>query len=190
MQVRKSAYTLVVYQLLTNDGTSSWEGKARIVRYELPKYQTVSTLEQTLGYQEPIDPDPSDANVINFASWMPSAGLTAASGSWATLVDFVDSPIPDSGTTIDASILSCPTGMQRSPNPATVASTSWTSFFACVRDSDAAGVATNQDVEIFLRGNFKGSDGGGAINALSEASGLPTLRAGILVRGVIDKDPD
>ncbi|MDA0867183.1 MAG: hypothetical protein O2890_12360, partial [Cyanobacteria bacterium] len=84
----------------------------------------------------------------------------------------------------------CPAGMQRSPNPAAVASTTWTSFFACVRDPNVGGVSTNQDVEIFLRGNFEPGDGGGLIRAISEASGLPTLRAGILVRGVIDKDPD
>jgi prepilin-type N-terminal cleavage/methylation domain-containing protein len=187
LQVRKSAYTLVVYQLLENDGagTTSWEGQSRIVRYELPKYRTVSTLEQTSGYQEPIDPDPSDATVINFANWTPTAANT--DGNAAVLVDFVDSP---NGTVDDASVLDCPVGMQRSPNPATVTATSWTSFFACVRDPDVGGVATNQDVEIFLRGNFEPEDGGGSIRALSESSGLPTLRAGILVRGVIDKDPD
>jgi prepilin-type N-terminal cleavage/methylation domain-containing protein len=185
LQVRKSAYTLVVYQLLTDNSGTSWEGKARIVRYELPKYDDVATLAQNPGYKEPIDPNPADADVINFPTWTPTA--TPTQGNAAVLVDFVDAP---TGTVGDDSILGCPTGMQRSPNPATVASTSWTSFFACVRDPAAAGIATNQDVEIFLRGNFKANDGGGSINAISEASGLPTLRAGILVRGVIDKDPD
>lgn len=186
LQVRKSSYTLVVYQLIPNDGTgtTAWDGQARIVRYELPKYQTVADLEQTPGYQEPIDPDTTDDDPISFANWTPDG---TADGIAAVLVDFVDSP---NGTVDDTTILDCPVGMQRSPNPTEVASTSWTSFFACVRDPTVGGLATNQDVEIFLRGNFKPEDGGGSIQALSEASGLPTLRAGILVRGVIDKDPD
>lgn len=182
LNVRKSSYTLVVYQLLENDGSgaTSWDGKARIVRYELPKYQTVSTLTQTPGYREPLDVEAS----ISFANWTPD-GTTA--GNSAVLVDFVASPTEPVN---DASILACPVGMQRSPNPATVAATNWTSFFACVRDPDVAGAATNQDVEVFLRGDFEPQDGGGSIQAISESSGLPTLRAGVLIRGVIGKDPD
>lgn len=181
LDVRKATYTLVVYQLLTNDATTAWEGKARIVRYELPKYQTLSTLAQKPGYQEPIDATAG----INFSNWTPTAANTV--GNAAVLVDFVDDP---TGPVANTSLLACPVGMDRSPNDSVVASTSWTSFFACVRDSNLGGAATNQDLEIFLRGNFEPHDGGGSIRALSESSGLPTLRAGILVRGVIDKDPD
>jgi hypothetical protein len=63
-----------------------------------------------------------------------------------------------------------------------------TSFFACVQDPTAEEGNLNQDVEIFVRGNFEPASGDSLIRALSESSGLPTLKTGVLVRGVLDKN--
>jgi prepilin-type N-terminal cleavage/methylation domain-containing protein len=187
LKVRQATYSLIVYRLETTPN-ATWDGQARIVRYRLPKYTSItsSSLNSTPGYSEPlVAADPS----IGFETWQVSGGTVG--GNTDILVDYVDNPVPDAGalaTFVSSGILNCPDGMQRSPDNTIQAST--TSFFACVQDPTAAIGNLNQDVEIFLRGNIEPRDGGGLIRPLSESSALPTLKTGVLVRGVIDKDLD
>ncbi|MDA0673730.1 MAG: prepilin-type N-terminal cleavage/methylation domain-containing protein [Cyanobacteria bacterium] len=181
LKVRQATYTLVVYQLIANDGSDdTWTGQARIIRYELPKYtprvENNPNLQITQGYAEPIDRSNSD---LTFANW--STAGTTVGGNWAVLVDYVDAP---TNPIDNAAILNCDSGMLRTPStPATS-----TSFFACVQDPTADEGNLNQDVEIFVRGNFEPASGESLIRALSESSGLPTLQTGVLVRGVLDKN--
>jgi prepilin-type N-terminal cleavage/methylation domain-containing protein len=187
LKVRQATYSLVIYQLETSTDPT-WDGKARISRYRLPKYTSItsSSLNSTPGYSEPVAAaDPS----IGFETWQVTGGN--AGGNKDILVDYVDDPVPNASaltTLVSSGVLSCPTGMKRSPDSTTQTTT--TSFFVCVQDPTAAIGNLNQDVEIFLRGNIEPRDGGGLIRPLSESSALPTLKTGVLVRGVIDKDLD
>lgn len=187
LKVRQATYSLIVYQLQTTPDPT-WDGQARIVRYRLPKYSAITAagLSSTPGYSDPLAAgDPS----LGFETWQASAG--AVGGNTDVLVDYVDNPVPNATilpTLLASGVLSCPDGMNRSPDSTTQATT--TSFFVCVQDPTAAIGNLNQDVEIFLRGNIEPRDGGGLIRPLSESSALPTLKTGVLVRGVIDKDLD
>jgi prepilin-type N-terminal cleavage/methylation domain-containing protein len=114
LKVRQATYTLVVYQLIENDGSdpaSPWTGQSRIIRYELPKYtprvENNPNLTITNGYVEPVDRSNPE---LTFENW--SADGSIVGGGWAVLVDYVDAP----GNPIDnASILNCSDGMLRSP---------------------------------------------------------------------------
>ncbi|WP_008318709.1 prepilin-type N-terminal cleavage/methylation domain-containing protein [Leptolyngbya sp. PCC 6406] len=179
LKVRQATYSLVVYKLVENDGNPTWPGRARIVRYRLPKYQTMTatSLNSTPGYVEPVSRTNPE---LTFENWRATATPTGVNP--VVLVDYVDEP--DSSIN-DVSILTCPVGMMRNPVDASQS----TSFFTCVQDPAGAEEGNlNQDVEIFLRGNFEPASGGGLIRALSESSGLPTLRTAVLVRGVLDKN--
>ncbi len=174
LRVRQASYALVVYQIIPHDGNANWPGRARIVRFHFPKYSNPNTLTQNVGFVDPIDRSRSD---LTFANWRASAVPTVRG---TVLVDFVDTPT----NTVAGTPTGCPTGTFRSPSNATVS----TSFFACIRDPEGNPITTNlnQDVEIFLRGNFEPVAGVG-VRALSQGSALPTLRTGVLVRGVLDK---
>lgn len=188
LKVRRSAYTLVVYYLQPNDGNTTWPGKARIIRYELPKYKNVTTLQSTPGYVDPTSRK-ADGTLVGFETW--TAATANTEGTKSVLVDYVDSP---TATVNSAALPSCTsygattTSYLRIP---TAASTS-NSFFACVRNSSPEegqeGVASNQDAFIFLRGNATSSETE-FVSALSKASELPTLQAGVLIRGVLEKVP-
>ena len=182
LRVRQSAYTLVVYFHQTNSEDDIWEGPARIVRYELPKYTNASNLtaanladSRRAGYSDPSLDD-------NFASWT-SSGDT--SGVKAALTDFVDLD-SDSDTSPP-----CPDGYTGSASAPD-------SFYTCVvagesdEDEDenedplALTVRNNQGIQIYLRGNA--TDGGrGAFVTFSEAGRLPTLETEVFIRGVIQK---
>lgn len=188
LKVRQATYSLIVYQLETTDDPT-WDGQARIARYRLPKYSsiTASALNSTPGYREPLSAEDS---AINFNTWQATG--TNVGGRTDILVDFVDSPTPDAATLtnlLSSGVLACPNGMQRSPD--STASTTTTSFFVCIQDPTAnTGGYLNQSVDILLRGNFEPRNTESLIRPISESSALPTLRTNVLVRGVIDKDLD
>ena len=89
----RSSYTLVVYGLRTDD-TDTWEGPARITRYELRKYNSdnLVALEQTNGYTDPQDPG------ITFQTWPDACNNTGCNApptlpnnySDDVLIDLVD----------------------------------------------------------------------------------------------------
>jgi hypothetical protein len=183
LKVRQSTYSLVVYQLLRHDQADPndiWDGESRIVRYELPKYSNISNLTQTPGFVEPVSRTNPESS---FGNWEPTATVESGSGWHAVLVDYVDAPNNLDGVE-NQDILTCPSGMLRSP----ANSTAYTSFFSCIQDPTADEGNLNQDVEIFLRGNFEAANGSSLVRALSESSALPTLQTGVLVRGVLDKN--
>jgi len=184
LKIRQNAYTLVVYFHQANNGNDIWEGPARIVRYELPKYTNPSNLtnanladNRRAGYSDPSLDD-------NFADWV-SSGDTE--GIQAVLTDFVDlDSDPDAAP-------SCPAGYAGSASVPD-------SFYTCVvagesdegesedEDEDplALTVRNNQGIQIYLRGNA--TDGGrGTFVTFSDAGRLPTLETEVFIRGVIQK---
>lgn len=110
--LRRQNYSLVAYfqavDNATTDPNNRWDGRSRIVRYELDKYSNVANLTRTPGYV-----DPAEIGVAGFTSWpWGPPGLTGAAagnivncqqqscggapvpgnaaGAPDTLVDFVD----------------------------------------------------------------------------------------------------
>lgn len=110
--LRRQNYSLVAYfqavDNATTDPNNRWDGRSRIVRYELDKYTNVANLTRTPGYV-----DPAEIGVAGFVSWPfgPQGATVAgagnivncqaqpcgtagpagnAAGAPDTLVDFVD----------------------------------------------------------------------------------------------------
>lgn len=175
LRLRQSYYTLVMYLQRPNDDDSIWSGPSRLLRYELPKYSIsdIPDLTQRRGYSDPA----SGCNSFEFWS-APNANcdpgnVGAIAPTITVLTDHVDFTVaadtPDcAGDLIPAD----PRG-----------------FSVCVSDGDGAvDRGPNRNVRIFLQGNaLEGRPG--LITALSQASSLPVLESEVLVRGVLNKQP-
>ena len=174
------AYSLVVYSTDTSN-SNTWEGKSRITRYALDKYEvnvSANTYEDTDGY---VDPG-AYGNV--FKSWPYYQGIGDSSqvnkqsdsvdeDPGDVLVDFVDSTALDAATT-------CPTNYTFSTDQdvATI-----TGFYGCVSADDSTD--NNRDIILSLRGNAYGRP---AING--ESSYLPAIETRVLSRPVLGKSPN
>lgn len=195
LKVRRASYDLVVYSLLPGPA-EPWEGPARISRYELKQYSDSSTLTETPGY---IDPSSNDSS---FEDWVKDTGETlpnSPAGS-AVLVDYMAGV----GTTGNA--VNCPTFIPSNDSDSFTGNDSDqytvsppgalddSSFFACIRNPgavqqlDGQTARSNQDVYLFLQGDA--SARGRGLNPASEASRSPILQTQVMVRGVINKEPD
>ena len=179
LKISRRTYTLVAY-LQDNDPTDTWKGESVIYRYQLRKYDDISTLTEETSYK---DADPVKDS--SFASWpydsdgsLPpgysnpptnSSDNPKVNGKTSdALVDFVDqynnSDIADSN-------VACPTDYKRTPSDASVSN----SFYACVED-----VSGQKTVIVHLRGN---PDGRTAINFSDGFTPLPTLQSSVVLRG-------
>ena len=181
LKIRQSFYTLVIYlQKANDDANNLWGGQSRIIRYELPKYSAsnVETLTPRRGYWDPT------ATGNSFNSWKRALALVPGqnvvpgntAGTSTVLVDYVDDD--------DGPDITCPNSTDPTPS---------NSFYAWVsNDASTTGTTNqtpqgvNQTVEIFLRGNAT-ANRPGLITTYSEAGRTPTLRAEVLIRGVLDK---
>ncbi|MEM8542538.1 MAG: prepilin-type N-terminal cleavage/methylation domain-containing protein [Cyanobacteria bacterium P01_H01_bin.119] len=180
LKLRQYTYSLVVYYLVPNNGTTLWEGPSRIVRYELPRYQNISSftsmndLNPTSGYDDPT------FGGTSFRGWS-ATGTTA--GQSPVLVDYIDASTATVANVQDCNGLGA--NYTRSPADVNV-----TSFFVCAPDNlGANGGNINQDIYLFLRGNaLDGRDG--LINSRNEEVDNPTLETRVQVRGVLDKRPE
>jgi len=193
LQVRQSAYTLVVYfQTNDNDDSPIWEGDSRIIRYQLPKYESgedaIEELERRNGYRDP------SLNETSFESWQ-SGGVT--DGDSQVLVDFVSRP---DNTISAADSRLCLWDDPDNPDDDDLfvrTPTLSNSFYVCVRsgatDQEVAGFndgllnRTNQSVFIALTGNAARGENDVLVGASSDATRLPTLESEVLIRGVIEK---
>jgi len=179
LTVRHSMYTLVVYLQQTNTTNDIWEGPTRVIRYELPKYTSggLSNLTVRPGYADP------SLRTNSFDSWTKGSGTT--SGNKAVLTDYVDAPNNNSN------VNACPNNTDYTVTPATS-----DNFYVCVRTGDTPDpnnpdetVRTNQSLVVYLRGNAT-ADRSSIFGPSSQASRLPTLESEVLIRGVIEKEPD
>lgn len=201
----RQQFSLVVYLQVpntVNNPNGLWEGESRVVRYELPAYQTAgftagppANIAFTPGYVNPYRGGdrllrnwPFDENGTNRqnAQW---PGLAAVEGTANVLVDFVDS-----GATTAAEF-DCPANYAKMPRDATtdttltpVSSTISQGFYTCIRDVATfdGGTAIDrpgqvQDVIISLRGNPDGRTGAPITGR------LPALEGRVTMRGIIDR---
>ncbi|ASC70329.1 uncharacterized protein XM38_012670 [Halomicronema hongdechloris C2206] len=186
LKVRHSTYNLVVYLQQDNAASDIWQGPSRIIRYELPKYADVSNLTTRDGYADPTTEHPTQSGETNsFSNWTADNSVNT-DGFSAVLVDYVDLAT----ATPPSDLANCPSSAyERIPStPA-----DGNSFFVCVRgtdpDAEDAIDRLNQDLIVYLRGNAT-TGRPGLINTYSEEGRLPTLQAQILIRGILNKQPN
>lgn len=167
------AYSLVVYSTDTSEN-NKWDGKSRITRYALDRYQVSgTTFSLTSGYVDP------SAFSNEFRSWPIYQGVGDTSrnnkqaavpdGGADVLVDFVDDGVQAN--------TACPTGYDFSTNKTV------TGFYGCVSDDDATDA--NRDIILSLRGNAVGRP---AIKG--DSAFLPALETHVLSRPVLGKSPN
>ena len=187
--VRQATYTLVVYFHQENAANDIWEGQSRIIRYQLPAYQEISTtaLTRNQGYADPTLPIPgtSPAEFNSFGNWQKgNAGSNASSSSEYVFTDYVN--IVDTTATT-----ACPT-LPADANASYVRiPANDDSFYTCITQADGGG-ANNQNVNksviLYLQGNASRRDPDRVIG-ISEASSLPRLESQVLIRGTIQNQP-
>jgi type II secretory pathway pseudopilin PulG len=170
LKIRQNEYTLVVYFQQENSGNDIWEGPARILRYELPKYDDVDTLDINDGYSDPT------LGLNSFRNWdNDDNDASGTDGNIAVLTDYVDA---SSGSPDEP----CPSSTDEfEAFPADV-----DNFYVCVRSGEGNTGRTNQSLFVYLRGNAL-SDRSVVFGPSSDASKLPTLETEVLVRGVIEE---
>lgn len=196
------SYTLVVYLLAKNDENDpTWKGKARIQRFELPKYSRNGIRKSSSEYADPVDQD------TNFTNWLKkgdSRSVTVDIANAPVLVDFLDdrplnnSDLQEALGKDDISV-ACPNEYILTPQDTTLEQYGFPqmrNFYACIKVTDAlkpdrdtstdATTAFNQKVILFLRGNAAGKPG---IKDANEGY-MPAIATQVLNRGVFDKVPE
>lgn len=201
----RRSYTLVAY-LLDTSNNATFEGEARIRRFELRKYTDPSTLARSDGY---IDPRKESAS---FESWpyddngvlIPAVGTITVNGNTApVLVDYIDDPtnadFGDPTDPMNAQLPVCEGNDVGVGNPGLDAAFDQlynnryirtpqganTSFFACVRTVNEELEQGNQDTILYIRGNPDGLEGY-RYNPQG-ATPLPSVQTQVVSRGTIDK---
>jgi len=168
LKIRRSAYHLVVYFVQGNAGTL-WAGPSRIIRYELPAYANIATLQLTTGYRDPTLVGGS------FPTWTRNGTTTA--GNSAVLTDSIDNH------DATATGVVCPrTGMTQVP------AANGNNFFTCL-NNNATGADDNKTLHLFLRGSIAPNNGDNSVTfgPVGEGSRLPTLRTDVQIRGVLER---
>lgn len=198
--VSGKSYTLVVYALVDDTSTADiWQGKARIVRYQLPQFNFDGT--SNVGAGGWVDPLP-DTNssfqqwpyrIVNGAVQAPAsfqAGYARPAGNPDVLVDFVDD------STTASSDLTCQSPSRITPNVSPVPS-----FFACVRgntmeaqrnSAQTQELGVNQEILVSLTGNAAGR-AGIPVSTTGDnlvSTRLAPLQTRVLSRGILNKSPD
>lgn len=180
IKTNRHTYTLVVYGLIEDqDPDDIWAGPARITRFQLRKYDELSTLTKTDGYQTVDEEDPKD---VGFAEWKSSTETKLDNSNNPVLVDLVDDP------TLEPVAQDCPilnegedNELQYSLSPAIGTPNS---FYTCVRPSLGSGYL--QDVIVYLRGNAAARAGEAGSR---DRVYLPALQTRVKARSVFDRKP-
>jgi len=181
--VARNALTLVLYTLRRNNDGTQWQGPARLVRYQLRKYASLSTAPamSTNYANDPTDP--------NFLTWVCQNGTVANGCNIANnsnvLIDSVDF-YP--AATAPTNTVPCPADYSRSPRTPAI-NTASDSFYACIAQppTQETSIDFMQDVQVFLRGNAVARAGLAANSR--PPSYLPSLNMRTQVRSVFRRTP-
>jgi prepilin-type N-terminal cleavage/methylation domain-containing protein len=208
-------YTLVVYVLVDDTSTTdNWQGRGRIVRYQLPQFTSSAATgaDTNTGYVDPLSAPSStfqqwpfqlttDANNVstvsnaqtNAGGRPPGSDLDAVigTGNAAVLVDYVDDGLLKIAGVTSTNPPVCLSNGKITPKSSTI----W-SFYACVRGNTyqaaTAEQQVNQEVQVFLVGNVQGRPGFPQTTALPtgaiESQAFP-MQTRVLTRGIINKSP-
>ncbi|MEM9264213.1 MAG: prepilin-type N-terminal cleavage/methylation domain-containing protein [Cyanobacteria bacterium P01_F01_bin.13] len=197
-KTRRATYSLVVYYQDPVEAADPWKGESVLRRFELPKYDNVSTFSVTPGYADPVDDEDT-----NFETWTPD-GTVNISGKTSVLVDYVHRiATPASPTKPGEVAVNCRNLISSLNSPLTgetdvsatqydyelapTGVTSTTGFFACIRHPElSGGLRADQDVYLFLKGNAESANE--FLRPASDSSRLPVLQTQVKLGGVIDRD--
>lgn len=178
LKTNRHSYTLVVYSLREDNPNGTWEGPARITRFELRKYDpnNLNTLTKTVGYQDPESP---------FGNWTrcPAGSTDCTSGAIAytegtnahVLVDLVDQKDPQLKA-------ACPDGYSQTPKKDPEAN----NFYACVKRPETSLSGSFQDAIIHLRGNAATRAG---VQGSRNSVYLPAVQRQVEARTVFGRTP-
>ncbi len=177
LRAERRSYTLVAY-ILDNRDSETFEGPARIRRYQLRKYSDPSSLTREPGYVDPLKESrsfiawPYDINGMSLQAMpIPSADVTGAPVLVDYIDDFTNPNINNANLPIcmDADVAGGSPDFQafqdfggdyiRTPDVAQSAPVQITSFFACVRDVNPFTEDGSQDTVFYIRGNPDGREG-------------------------------
>ena len=184
--VSRRMYTLVVYSL-NWDTDSSWSGKARIKRYQIPQYaySASAATQSTPGWSFPAGGD------VSFMTWPLNAQKVDAStrgtpdgSNNQVLVDFVDLKGLASGNLTTNAV--CPSvPVTTPPTPGyilTPSSADNRGFYVCVKGAESNG-NLNQEVSVFLQGNAAGRPG----LPLGSSNVPISMQTRVMTRGALEK---
>lgn len=184
------AYTLIVYSLSEYNPNDTWQGKARITRYQLSQFSSTGT--PTTGYTAP---EQNATGIPEFRAWpFTSSQSDAVNQQPGTptnradaLVDFVDVSLEDETQFVDGA--ACPSDeYEVSPPDALLDAEGFNdvrSFYVCIlQPPQNAASGANVEVLVHLRGNAYGKPG-----VLDENAYLNALETRVLSRVVIGKSP-
>jgi prepilin-type N-terminal cleavage/methylation domain-containing protein len=161
-------YSLVVYFLSKDNSDNKWQGKARITRYELSKFNAAGDEVN----QQYVDPEGK------FLTW--ANNVTSLNPNDDVLVDFVDDSDPDANCDELNEQLGNNSPYEYILTPANPNG----GFYACVRQKTTKANKISQDAVIYLTGNASGKPG------INNEGFLPTLETRVLKRGVFEKTPN
>lgn len=205
-------YTLVVYFLSRDNEGNKWEGRARITRAELARFDAEGN--PTDGYINPREDN------VTFQTWPETfdrvsqlrSPITFGGGKAAALVDYVD----DTKDLAGQESVSCPQGYDKTPSDRSLTEAQGGDFegvrsvYACILDelfrtAEALTVSNqtlNQKVILTVRGNPEGRYGldkrGCSQEELEKAAGtanqqstcrLAAVKTEVLNRGTTNKEP-
>ena len=182
----RRAYTLVVYYLDTAPDPV-WQGRARLRRYALRKYRTVTNnrLELNQGYVEP-------SGFTNFAQWPINVNTNASLQGARPIADMAQAVVVtdfiDLNWDNEGALIPCQQGIDNPFVPPYVRTPLANagvpnSFYACVQ---SRGASFNNATFVYLRGNPQGLPG---IRAQDEAT-RPVITTTVLSRSVQRKVPN
>ncbi len=179
----RSSYTLVVYGL-RRDSDDTWDGPARITRYQLRKYNSgkLNELEKTSEYLV----NNQDPQNTTFQTW-PCTGSSSCNFNQITqynddvLVDLIDK---DDQNTVTQAICDEYSNNSASTYSLSPAGGTTDGFFACI--SSPSGSGSYQDAIIFIRGNA--AKRAGEPNSRKSAY-LPSISRRVRTGTLLDRKP-
>lgn len=183
IKTNRHTYTLVVYGLIEDqDPDDIWAGPARITRFQLRKYDELSTLTKTEGYQTVDGEDPKK---VGWEFWESSELFELDNSNNPVLVDLVDQPESENFPDPDCSKFNLNEGEENEVKYSNGGSDDLiNSFYTCVREPLGSGYM--QDVIIYLRGNAAERAGQ---KGSRDPVYLPDLQTRVKARSVFDREP-
>jgi prepilin-type N-terminal cleavage/methylation domain-containing protein len=180
----RSSYTLVVYGIRTDTNDTSWDGPARITRYQLRKYKSdeLKNLTKTPEYLA----NNQDPQTTGFQKW-PCTGRPC---SITKITQYNDDVLVD---LIDDDKDSSTGGTQEICSKSNYANTTYSlspaantpdGFYACV--SSPGGSGGYQDAVIFIRGNAAAR--AGEANSRKDVY-LPSISRRVKAGTLLDRKP-
>lgn len=193
VKLSRTAPTLVIYSIRTDNPSGEWQGPARLTRYELRQFSNLSAMQKNAGFtgggqdRDPLTDGfamwPCDRNGNNCGA-PPAYSEGGGNTNAAVLVDLVDTNRAEENASV-----SCPEPKSPTPSPdqstySLIKSDNINSFYGCVRRYT---VGAAQDVIVYLRGNAL--ERAGVSPSYNNRSYLPKVQTQVQTRSAFNRKP-